>query len=91
MFGAICDTEVVPVANKALEGWFRSFQQAGAGGPYLDLIPGRQRKEVSHNLSGHKWHILMYIPTREGGHMQRTAKIFMNNRSQAVRLPRSSS
>src|SRR5215469_9749803 len=37
------------------------------------------------------WHILMYMP---GGscfsrpHMRRTAKIFLNNRSQAVRLPK---
>jgi antitoxin VapB len=29
----------------------------------------------------------MYMPTRTG-HAQRTAKVFMNNRSQAVRLPR---
>jgi antitoxin VapB len=29
------------------------------------------------------WHILMYMPTQ-----QRKAKLFMNNRSQAVRLPK---
>lgn len=34
------------------------------------------------------WHILMYMPSREGWTMQRTAKVFMNNRSQAVRLPK---
>jgi antitoxin VapB len=28
------------------------------------------------------------MPNRIGGMMQRTAKIFMNNRSQAVRLPK---
>ena len=33
----------------------------------------------------------MYMPRRisgEAGNMQRTAKIFMNNRNQAVRLPK---
>jgi antitoxin VapB len=37
-----------------------------------------------------KWHILTYTAQREGGHpiMQRRAKVFMNNRSQAVRLPK---
>jgi antitoxin VapB len=31
----------------------------------------------------------MYMPiAREGGQMQRKAKLFMNNRSQAVRLPK---
>jgi antitoxin VapB len=35
-----------------------------------------------------RWHILWYIPLSGGGTMQRTAKIFMNNRSQAVRLPK---
>jgi antitoxin VapB len=30
----------------------------------------------------------MYMSERVGGMMQRTAKIFMNNRSQAVRLPK---
>jgi antitoxin VapB len=39
------------------------------------------------------WHILMYMPEADdaperGGIMQRKAKIFMNNRSQAVRLPK---
>jgi antitoxin VapB len=37
------------------------------------------------------WHILMYMPKQNppsGDTMQRTAKIFMNNRSQAVRLPK---
>jgi antitoxin VapB len=34
------------------------------------------------------WHILMYMPKRTAQQMQRTAKIFMNNRSQAVRLPK---
>jgi antitoxin VapB len=29
------------------------------------------------------WHILVYMPTQ-----QRKAKLFMNNRSQAVRLPK---
>lgn len=29
------------------------------------------------------WHILLYMPTQ-----QRKAKLFMNNRSQAVRLPK---
>ena len=33
------------------------------------------------------WHIPMYMPRKEQ-HMQRKAKIFMNNRSQAVRLPK---
>jgi antitoxin VapB len=33
------------------------------------------------------WHILIYMPSPEKL-MQRTAKIFMNNRSQAVRLPK---
>jgi antitoxin VapB len=30
----------------------------------------------------------MYMPTAKEVRMQRTAKIFMNNRSQAVRLPK---
>jgi antitoxin VapB len=30
----------------------------------------------------------MYMPRLQEGGMQRTAKIFMNNRSQAVRLPK---
>src|SRR5579862_7887328 len=34
------------------------------------------------------WHILMYMPQILEATMQRTAKIFMNNRSQAVRLPK---
>jgi antitoxin VapB len=34
------------------------------------------------------WHILMYMPWILEAIMQRTAKIFMNNRSQAVRLPK---
>src|SRR5437762_669413 len=35
------------------------------------------------------WHIHMYMPwDATGGQMQRKAKIFMNNRSQAVRLPK---
>jgi antitoxin VapB len=35
-----------------------------------------------------EWHIHMYMPQNPGGHMQRKAKIFMNNRNQAVRLPK---
>jgi antitoxin VapB len=41
--------------------------------------------------TGKKWHILMYMPERSPHreeHMQRKAKVFMNNRSQAVRLPK---
>lgn len=43
--------------------------------------------------SGQEWHILLYMPKRRLPHKgvqgtQRTAKIFMNNRSQAVRLPK---
>src|SRR5437773_5628323 len=34
------------------------------------------------------WHILMYTASTEGLAMQRRAKVFMNNRSQAVRLPK---
>ena len=34
------------------------------------------------------WHILLYMPWILEAIMQRTAKIFMNNRSQAVRLPK---
>src|ERR1022692_2018118 len=34
------------------------------------------------------WHILLYMPSWREDRMQRTAKIFMNNRSQAVRLPK---
>lgn len=34
------------------------------------------------------WHILVYMPHQEEQHVQRKAKIFMNNRSQAVRLPK---
>jgi antitoxin VapB len=34
------------------------------------------------------WHILMYMPRQKEQHMHRKAKIFMNNRSQAVRLPK---
>lgn len=36
------------------------------------------------------WHILMYMPNRQtrSGGPQRRAKLFMNNRSQAVRLPK---
>jgi antitoxin VapB len=34
------------------------------------------------------WHILMYMPQLVKGRMPRKAKIFMNNRSQAVRLPK---
>jgi len=34
------------------------------------------------------WHILLYMPPAEEVTMQRKAKIFMNNRSQAVRLPK---
>ena len=36
------------------------------------------------------WHILMYTATVQGRHptMQRRAKVFLNNRSQAVRLPK---
>jgi antitoxin VapB len=37
------------------------------------------------------WHILVYMPKRlESGRelVQRKAKVFMNNRSQAVRLPK---
>jgi antitoxin VapB len=30
----------------------------------------------------------MYMPDREGRPMERVAKVFMNNRSQAVRLPK---
>lgn len=33
-------------------------------------------------------HILIVYATREGTNMQRKARIFMNNRSQAVRLPK---
>jgi antitoxin VapB len=35
-----------------------------------------------------KWHILMYMPGARRANMQRKAKVFMNNRSQAVRLPK---
>ena len=35
-----------------------------------------------------KWHILMYMPEARRANMQRKAKVFMNNRSQAVRLPK---
>lgn len=36
------------------------------------------------------WHILMYMPRRSDTkpNMQRTARVFMNNRNQAVRLPK---
>ena len=36
------------------------------------------------------WHILMYTAQGQGRHpvMERRAKVFMNNRSQAVRLPK---
>ena len=35
------------------------------------------------------WHILLYMPCMlEASDVQRKAKIFMNNRSQAVRLPK---
>src|SRR5277367_1335579 len=34
------------------------------------------------------WHILVYMPGPKEQYMQRKAKIFMNNRSQAVRLPK---
>src|SRR2546430_13675151 len=38
------------------------------------------------------WHILLYMSSRNsvsrGRNMRRTAKIFMNNRNQAVRLPK---
>ena len=34
------------------------------------------------------WHILMYMPLSKEQRMQHKAKIFMNNRSQAVRLPK---
>jgi antitoxin VapB len=41
------------------------------------------------NLSA-TWHILMYTATvqRRNPTMQRRAKVFLNNRSQAVRLPK---
>src|ERR1700691_3513767 len=35
-----------------------------------------------------KWHILMYMPGARRANLQRKAKVFMNNRSQAVRLPK---
>ena len=51
---------------------------------------------LGFNLSGinrSKWHILMYMPRQPTVRlrrwtMERKAKIFMNNRSQAVRLPK---
>ena len=45
----------------------------------------------SVRLKVHQWHILMYTAPIQGGGvptMQRRAKVFMNNRSQAVRLPK---
>jgi antitoxin VapB len=38
--------------------------------------------------SSNPWHILTYMPVSTEQKMQRKAKIFMNNRSQAVRLPK---
>ena len=35
-----------------------------------------------------EWHILVYMPGPRRANMQRKAKVFMNNRSQAVRLPK---
>jgi antitoxin VapB len=35
-----------------------------------------------------RWHILLYMPALWRKTMQRKAKLFMNNRSQAVRLPK---
>jgi antitoxin VapB len=37
---------------------------------------------------GNGWHILMYMPDDRRCQVQRTAKVFKNNRSQAVRLPK---
>ena len=44
----------------------------------------------SAHLKAHRWHILMYTAPSHGRNptMQRRAKVFMNNRSQAVRLPK---
>jgi antitoxin VapB len=44
--------------------------------------------EKTTGVSAMVWHILMYMPHPKEQYMQRKAKIFMNNRSQAVRLPK---
>src|SRR5580700_3221882 len=40
------------------------------------------------NLARTEWHLLRYMPGAERANMQRQAKVFMSNRSQAVRLPK---
>lgn len=49
---------------------------------------GRHRSE-KHLLSLlPSWHILVYMPNEKDQPIARKAKVFMNNRSQAVRLPK---
>ena len=54
--------------------WQAALHASGSGG--VNLLP--------------TWHILMYTATvqRRNPMMQRRAKVFLNNRSQAVRLPK---
>jgi hypothetical protein len=40
------------------------------------------------NLARTEWHLLRYMPGAGRANMQRQAKVFMSNRSQAVRLPK---
>jgi antitoxin VapB len=43
---------------------------------------------TQYQINRIEWHILTYMPSLGGVKVQRTAKIFKNNRSQAVRLPK---
>jgi antitoxin VapB len=48
-----------------------------------------RRRDFRVDLRGScLWHILAYMPKSNEKYMPRKAKVFMNNRSQAVRLPK---
>src|SRR3984885_8203937 len=73
-------------------------QRVGVQNPCFRVILARTRRKYGSNHKViyvnefERWeirHILMYMPTnRKEKPPQRKAKVFMNNRSQAVRLPK---
>jgi hypothetical protein len=58
--------------------------------PHNAVTAGAAGVACSVNLKAYRRHILMYTAwiDRRNSTMQRRAKVFMNNRSQAVRLPK---
>ena len=84
--------------SRTFQYLFRTHRRSGEGGRWYlhQLLTGGQRRST-YGADECKfrglppitaWHILLYMPRFLEAIMQRTAKIFMNNRSQAVRLPK---